>query len=106
MNQEKSVYDYKWELIASNEDDKEKKIVFHYEISPNIVGSILREITVNEIGNEMEVSEDIYNYIKENIGKDFEKYCEENSNMINEKWLHDFLNRQFDKVDTRKIICI
>lgn len=104
MNKENSIYDYKWELIAINKKDKEKKIVFRYEILPNIVGNILREITVNEMGNEIEVSEDIYEYIKENIGKDFQKYCEGHSNMINEKWVNDFLNRQFDKVDTRKII--
>ena len=24
--------------------------------------------------------------------------------MINEKWIHDFLNRQYDTVDTKKII--
>lgn len=101
MNQENSVYEYKWELVAIN---KKEKIEFKYNISPELVTDILRKIVINEMGDEIEVSEGIYTYIKNNIRESIIKDCEENSNMINEKWIHDFLNRQYDTVDTKKII--
>lgn len=101
MNQENSVYEYKWELIAIN---KEQKIEFKYNISPELVSDILRKIVINEMEDEIEVSEEIYTYIKNNIRENIIKECEENSNMIDKKWIYDFLNRQYDKVDTKKII--
>ena len=44
MNQENSVYEYKWELVAIN---KKEKIEFKYNISPELVTDILRKIVIN-----------------------------------------------------------
>lgn len=101
MNRENSVYEYKWELVAIN---KEQKVKFKYIVPTELVCNILREVALNEMGDEIEISEEIYDYIKNHIEEDFIKDCIEKSNMINEAWLKDLLNNQYDKVDTKKLI--